>query len=422
MSNESHCNYDLVVIGAGVSGLSLAAALPDLSILILEAEDRVGGRVYSRQLCDVAVELGAIFPLMQDDAKSLDNSSYSAPVALYQGGLLFPGSDPIEVLKGFSDSRTSAGIQGAHPMHSSEQFYDDLFKILRLSETDAVLQATELYSLIDAFHRVIHPGPLSLYSQTFARQALTHWPCEFNEIPNHAFVDSILARLSDRVVIRTGCKVTRLVANDGSFELDATDSAGTFHIGARHGAITTPVRQLLHILRDSPRPVPDFYRNIVYVPGMVCAVVFEDIQPLPRYVVSADQLWSSMIPMHRGGRFILNFYLTDSWATKLWSESDDSIVSLLLRSVREMGVEAQCLGFVVQRWPELGPILSDNLVSHYSPGHYQLSPRLWYAGEMALYKPAMPMAYGVNAAVRAGELVASEINETVISSSGLTGD
>src|SRR5215470_8476464 len=57
--------WDVVIIGAGVSGLSAACRLrtSDLSVLILEARDRVGGRTWTRHEPDLPapIELGAEF-------------------------------------------------------------------------------------------------------------------------------------------------------------------------------------------------------------------------------------------------------------------------------------------------------------------------------------------------------------------------
>src|SRR5215470_969298 len=58
-------DYDVVVIGAGAAGLSAAAeiAAGGASVLILEARDRIGGRIWTRSEpgLPVPVELGAEF-------------------------------------------------------------------------------------------------------------------------------------------------------------------------------------------------------------------------------------------------------------------------------------------------------------------------------------------------------------------------
>lgn len=61
----ANASWDVVIIGAGVSGLAAAAEMrkSGLSVLILEARDRVGGRTWTRHEPDLSapIELGAEF-------------------------------------------------------------------------------------------------------------------------------------------------------------------------------------------------------------------------------------------------------------------------------------------------------------------------------------------------------------------------
>ncbi|HIF98852.1 MAG TPA: SDR family NAD(P)-dependent oxidoreductase [Myxococcales bacterium] len=58
---EPSTDHDVVIVGAGVSGLYAAYTLNNLGfdVLILEATNRHGGRVYSDTLGDVGIEHGA---------------------------------------------------------------------------------------------------------------------------------------------------------------------------------------------------------------------------------------------------------------------------------------------------------------------------------------------------------------------------
>jgi len=61
----TNASWDVVIIGAGVSGLAAASELhkSGLSVLVLEARDRVGGRTWTRHEPDLSapIELGAEF-------------------------------------------------------------------------------------------------------------------------------------------------------------------------------------------------------------------------------------------------------------------------------------------------------------------------------------------------------------------------
>src|SRR5580704_17153721 len=60
MTDKTH---DVVVIGAGMAGLTAARALAEagLKVLVVEAQDRIGGRILTRHVGDEAIELGAEF-------------------------------------------------------------------------------------------------------------------------------------------------------------------------------------------------------------------------------------------------------------------------------------------------------------------------------------------------------------------------
>jgi monoamine oxidase len=55
--------YDAVIVGAGMAGLTAARSLAEagLKVLVAEAQDRIGGRIWTRHVGDEAIELGAEF-------------------------------------------------------------------------------------------------------------------------------------------------------------------------------------------------------------------------------------------------------------------------------------------------------------------------------------------------------------------------
>lgn len=55
-----HIDADIIVIGAGVSGLSVANQLQSQhkTVLILEARDRLGGRIHTHEIDNQFYDLG----------------------------------------------------------------------------------------------------------------------------------------------------------------------------------------------------------------------------------------------------------------------------------------------------------------------------------------------------------------------------
>ena len=89
MSTIEDSQYDLIIAGVGLSGLSLASSLPNHSILILEAEDYVGGRACSHHLDGVFAELGAIFPFIPARPSDPDFIPPPKPLGLHENSVVY---------------------------------------------------------------------------------------------------------------------------------------------------------------------------------------------------------------------------------------------------------------------------------------------------------------------------------------------
>ena len=60
--------YDTVIIGAGIAGLTAAYMLRDKNILLLEQEDRFGGRVWSEKINEATYNIGTQYLNEEDNS------------------------------------------------------------------------------------------------------------------------------------------------------------------------------------------------------------------------------------------------------------------------------------------------------------------------------------------------------------------
>ena len=58
---QASCNYEVIVIGAGISGMGAAKELiaQGCNVTVLEARDRTGGRIYTDVMGTTKVDMGA---------------------------------------------------------------------------------------------------------------------------------------------------------------------------------------------------------------------------------------------------------------------------------------------------------------------------------------------------------------------------
>ena len=60
-SYSENTDWDIVIVGGGIAGLSAAYTVKDYRVLLLEKEDRLGGRIKTLKYGDIHYDVGAPF-------------------------------------------------------------------------------------------------------------------------------------------------------------------------------------------------------------------------------------------------------------------------------------------------------------------------------------------------------------------------
>jgi len=155
--------YDVVVVSGGVAGLSAAKALMEQQkkVLVLEASNRVGGRVWTKQVKGVPVELGAAW------LHGVNDNPLSNLVKQHRWQLIknhYHYSDYTQLMN-------SMALYDSHGKRLSDKQVEHLKKQVIQFEDFAKAHAPDK-PLLQAFHQYCAAKSLSLSEQVQLRYIL----------------------------------------------------------------------------------------------------------------------------------------------------------------------------------------------------------------------------------------------------------
>jgi monoamine oxidase len=254
-------SYDVVVIGAGAAGLAAATELAPsgAKVLVLEARDRIGGRVWTRREEGLAapVELGPEFihgrpPVTLALLRRAGIAAVNAPMnrLAMRNGRLGPRPSGVE-----AEARRVIARHAASLARKDMSFEAFLQRAADKMSDEAVTFARMRAQGYEA----AEPRRLS------ARAVAEEWGQEDAQAPGHlrpaggygALLDSLARSLGAAVEVRLRSAVRAVRWKRGGVEVEATStsrqpsaaSRQTFRVTARRAIVTLP----LGVLQLAPR-------------------------------------------------------------------------------------------------------------------------------------------------------------------------
>lgn len=221
-------DVSVVVVGAGIAGLSAAKSLQDqgATVTVLEAKQRIGGRLYTDHSLGAPFEVGAGWihgPSQDNPAKQLADAVNAQTVVTEDDNLVVFDEDGYEI----SDDR----------LRAIDKKWDEI-----LTYIDEELELYDRRSLAEAIDDM-YPGALDDPGVRWALSAYTEFskgaPLEDLSAPYHdddeAFptadvvvttgYDALLQPLADGLDIRLGTAVTEIAYADDGVEVIAGGSS-----------------------------------------------------------------------------------------------------------------------------------------------------------------------------------------------------
>jgi protoporphyrinogen/coproporphyrinogen III oxidase len=422
--------YDVVIVGAGIAGLTAAWALRDRKILVLEAADRVGGRLRSEPRGPYWLNLGAhLFggrgTLMDRLVNEVGLETRSIPgnrMALFFRGRLLASGRPetypfrLPMSWGARLSFVRAGLRlraaakghlraaRPRPGESPAQARARLLTY-RDDETFAAYLG-HLHPDVEAIIRPIAERVTAEPEQISAGYGgalfAMCWGDEDtgtarNLIGGSELLPQALAhRLGARV--QTGAAVEAVAQHPDGVEVRFRRQGVSRTVSADYAIVATHANVTREIVRDLPRDTVDALARIPYGPFIVGAFLTEETGPMPWdhiYAIavvdkSFNMLFNHANPLRTpdkrepGGSLMV--YAGGDRGHRLLRLSDDEIRTLFLRDLHDVlpatrGIVREVL---IQRWEQAIP--------YAPPGRARIQPaltrplgRIFLAGDYLQY-------------------------------------
>jgi monoamine oxidase len=374
---EPKLDADVIIVGAGLAGLSAAHELKGRSVILLEKYDRLGGRVCTERQAGISYEVGA---LMAYDERSAPSGTVPSRLIPERGRVgitlrdktVFGKSAPEAVALSLEHSNALAsGGRAAFPERP---------------------QALE-----EGFFNLLHPGPRSEY----IKERWNDWSrpvvWDHRDAGNSELVTAFAQRLAANVRSRT--EATAVRAHDHGVEVAASEKS--FRAALAIVATTASVATRLLGAR-----APAWLGRVRYGSGLVVSLGLarDTLEPFS-HVVTPELAMNSVVSTTRDAHRVLTIYFAGKKAEAIAKLTDDEVLRATLKDLGRLGVgrieqrELACSD--VQRWDELGTIISEDVYRSFGEDRRRPAPRVLLAGDY-VHWDASKIPYGMEAALGSG--------------------
>jgi len=392
--------YDVVIVGAGLAGLTAASALASRKVLLLERDERIGGRVLTRDFDGLPYDVGALFASPVDlgaDLHSDDTCDASGKIALHIDGRWHYGDTPKDCMR--------SALAGTSLDYVSMGSFAD-------GRRHAQQLPPRALAVLNAFHQVMHPSEAQDCIPPRQRDGLLSLRQGFLRAGNAARIDTLAKSLA--VAPLTGAEVLR-VDDHGNWVRVVYRAQGEERtVRSRAAIVATPPSVALRLLPGAPEPVSRFLGGVRFVPGLVAVVVVSahDVAPV-NYCVATDLPFNSMVRCHRApdGRVSLHVYYLGARRDAFLAvpaEARAARVVADLVSAKLITASTPIAHVDIQDWAGVGPEISIDAYGRGAPA--TASPRVFLAGDYTWFEGESPFPYGMKAAVESGKRAAAGVS------------
>ena len=390
--------YDIVIVGGGLAGLSTAFHLNNYSVLILEKENRLGGRVNTIYINNTPIDLGAISeipPSFLPFSNNFDVLHETGFFGVYYKNNLTFGDDVIDVVNKLNLTQEQKD--------EINDFYNKLISIDNLS--------TISYSIVNSLFQVIHTGEIKYYIPDVQYHAFVRFYPDHYANGTSVVVNEFIKRINASISLNSMVISVEDLGNRVKVKYINNNEIKTVY--SKACVVATPgtvAKWLIKVKNDECR---HFLDSLSY--GSFTSVVFMTLRDAIiniSYIITHDPPFNTIFKYRKpSGYDVITVYYTDNGSKFIKNLSDEEVINLTMTEFNKIRIgtlnESTVLFSTVQRWKYGTTIVSPECYDNWSYEKIRPSNRVFLAGDYTNLEWYVPT--GTVPAILSGKSTASNV-------------
>ena len=406
--------FDVIIVGAGCSGLHAAKYMTDLKIKILEKNDYLGGRVESRTLDGFNIETGALFPILEgSDRRDVSANNTKNIKYIKENGQELTAKTVVEILEIEDDD----GLLENYTKQTRVLNEQLGLKAKNINYGNISVLNNQQRKIVEAVYQITHCGDINDCLKDIGPLTLHNISQPDLSKSNKDRLEQFFSMILDDIELESN--VNRIESSASYCKVSSTNNGVTTIYESQYVLVSSPPPEIFDCIKGVNIESADFYSNIKYEAGSVCVLKIQGNLPQQELLINTHKIWSAcFISSVEEGGFILHVYIPH--CRGLINNYIRLTINDVYESVKDfLPSESRLKDGVIKHWNYLSPSLNPEMMKRYFPGHYRLTPRIWYCGELASFEPKNIYTFGTRSALNSGKSIALALKQEIKKNNGI---
>ncbi len=400
VNSQVNPEYDVVIVGAGASGLAAAYNLNDKKVLILEKQNRIGGRVNTQKFQDIVYELGAYSAYPES----------SVPFE-YKPSRLITGLDSLNIYLNQKVYKCMVPLECMYKVGFSVSEINNLQEYDSKNGIDFSEFSSWKVEVMNSFFNIVQSGDIRQYNPKRQRDAFKTWTTDHYANGNSELIYEMRAQITGKV--KLGAEVKK-VSDKGTFvEVQYQKDGEDFTVTAKSALITTPAPITKYLIDNLNPSVYSMLDNIKFNSHSVYIVVTKnDKFPNFNYTLTPEFYSSTIIKSKttNPNLKVYYFHFADKKAAQ-FEQFSETRKAKEIRTIMDKLWGSRFDESIIAHedykfWKMAATVVDNGYYERMGRSIFNPSKRIFLAGD---YLDLYGFPLGIHAALKSGQLGGNEI-------------